>query len=462
MRARSPSPRSSSRATRVLVRAGLLLAGFALNFVAGVELERVYRRLPEQQAVALNGPGLAGELGKTLLQAPIREAYAVHQASRLFSRALVQPNAMRELLDSARRELPAASSPFARLQQAAIRMLEIERAGAPLHAEWVALRNYFPSEEHNRFPTLTVRLQTAWGAIYERLGAEPAVAARLAENATSESHGPLVEYLVDRLDRLSADLAERDPQAAEFCRRLADRFLRGLALDAENSIGLRLLAIDLLSRRLWATNPELAAELQALRTDYRVRAAQSWSRVLTTGGEPAPVAEFERTLGRDLTFGAIGWAGSLIILLCGVPCIRSTPGRATPAWWGFHVALLCVALTAAFGRGMVSAELGVRVLRGEHWPWIFAIGAVLGAAAFGIAAWLTRRAGVASLAITAAVMGGLLSVTSLTLAQGAEKARQQAMAELIRPFGERFDEWVTPTGRLVGLLANEKMPLPGE
>jgi hypothetical protein len=419
---RDPAPRAAIRSpARKLATAALL--GILLSAVGAWGSFATWARMP---AVRMMGP--TREAVSAALSAALRSgspqviaAYRMRLVADRFPGAIRDRTAVSQLANETARAsagTPGVNSQLPRLQQAATRMLELERDAVAVDDWWPLLEPYLSGLEHASLAHHLGDLVAAWDAAYRSLGAPHAAARRAAEHAIGHPHGPFLQYLCARLTTVTQNReAAGDAGAALTCRRLKYRLLQEWTL-APGPIGLRLLAADLLARELatprqTAADPLLAAmaaDLWGWRIAYTSAAAGRPSTAaplaLGSGVEPAPAdaAGALAWLWWSLWLaGAATSAGALALVLV-IPAFiasrRTPPPTARDSasngvvWRALAAAVLVIAAAALWFRlSGLSAADDLRRLWEASLGWPRATLWALPIAAAGVLLAIVTRAG---------------------------------------------------------------------
>lgn len=256
-----------------------------------------------------------------------REAFALRLASKMLKGTLAglgEPGELQPAIGQAVGTL--SKSQVGRLQQAAARMWLLEQAGEPIEKWWPALRVFLEGMQHANLAHYQQPLVQHWARAYEAVGHGRGTAYGLAEDLVGHRHGPLLQFSVDRLQRVIEERQQAgDTAAATTCRGVLYRWLQQWVLEP-GPAGLRLLAADLLASSLEAdhaaaTTPELQAladDLREWRRAYHQAARQRPVAIMAPQRRPAlaPVAHerFFRRFALSIWLGAATLASAVLAL----------------------------------------------------------------------------------------------------------------------------------------------------
>lgn len=248
-----------------------------------------------------------------------REALALRQASNALTGAftgVVEPDQLSSTVGTAVNTL--SRSQVGRLQQAAARIWLLEQAGEPVEKWWPSLRVFFDGMQRANLGHYQRALTQHWARAYESVHLGRGTAYGLAEDLVGHPHGPFLQFFAQRLRRVIDEREQTgDVAAATTCRRVLYRLLRQWVLEP-GSVGLRLLAADLLADDL-ETDPAAAApktrvlvqDLRAWRSMYRRAARQRPTAILAPQRKPALApAAHQRLVSR---VGLTTWLGSATV-----------------------------------------------------------------------------------------------------------------------------------------------------
>lgn len=365
-----------------LARVLLLGAAVVLSIGGAVQLYGLWLRLPGVRWRHATAEAYTAALraAEARMSPQARQGLIAANVSNLFTAVYMRPEpagAYRPTLERMLGQL--RDTQLGRLQLAAFLMLEMERAGTPVEQWWPTLQPLLPGHEQASPSHFLGELIDHRTGLFRSLGFGPASAWASADRAVGHPHGPLLQFLVSRLERLATAREAAADGSAESCRRLVRRLLRQWTLDAAPA-GLRLLAADLLAHALDgpaadADARELAAQLRAWREAYRVAAAPRPVPLPLVGLREAPEprpAVYERLLA-DLF--RVMWAAALtlaaaVVALAAVAVSwrtmwRTSPGRT--AWLASP--LIALALVVAGGAWLLGdGRLGQDDLRRLGYP----------------------------------------------------------------------------------------------
>jgi hypothetical protein len=421
----------------------LLCAAFVVSAVATGQLRGFWQSLPGVRLRQLNDEAYyrAMRQANARLSPEARDGLWMVNFSRDFTHALQDPAhaAGRDTLQQNLGELDHTQ--FGRLQLAAFVMLDLERAGQPPADWWPQVEPLLSGLATGGFQHYLAELIAQRAPALEELGLGPGTARSESSRLVAYAHGPLLQYLTDRLDRLTAARLDAGDESAVVCARINRTLLREWTL-AEGPAGLRLLAADLLANHLEhaltaAPAPELVAELRAWRAAYREAALDRPQPIFllseAAGPEPVPPA-YNRLLWRTSLAvwlaGATLIAGALALISAGL-CRRSflspIPRR--------QVAGLVVAGLAVGGWVVwwlvdpLSATLDLRRFGVDDtgWPRLPIFAGALVAALLCLASLLparpARRGGLLSVAVTAVTAWLVLAAVLLAVSLSASSAQ---------------------------------------
>jgi len=296
-----------NRSRRVNVAALIaLVAAAAVSAFAGWSALGLWRGLPHSQIKALSGDEVVAAFRAASVSAPeqVREAWLLTDVGKQFTTALRDQAALQRLsAEVASYAAGQTHTQLGRLQQAATRMLELERAATPIEQWWPALEPYLAGLSQANFAHFEHDLIVAWTDVYRSLGVAPGTAYRNARLHAGHPHGPFLQYFVTRLRRVAeAEEQRSNPAGAQTCRTIAWRLLRQWVLD-RGPPGIQLLAADLLADMLEAEQApsvasptsRLAQDLRAWRGLYHESACQRPVEFLGLTSEPSLCPrEYER------------------------------------------------------------------------------------------------------------------------------------------------------------------------
>lgn len=335
-----PAPR------RVALLVLPLLAALILSLLALLLTFRVVVRLPDVAVFRVSGSPAADQATQTVLADVLRNAPQARDGLQLV-------NWSQRFTDASRSGDPApleasiaegigrlGHSGFARLQLLAARLLQQERAGQPPQAWAATARPILDSIPLDGAPTYQASLQRAVAQAFAARGLRPGVAALLAQSDIRHPHGPLLQFVAERVGRCADALPADDGETAAALRRGLVRALRPLVLD-EGPAGLRLLAADLLADLLPAAPPlspsvsnrDVVDALTRWTARYRAAAAARPPGAIGGGSEafaaPREHARFATWLG--LLAWALGSTGALsIAALAALPFAGPRESRPVP------------------------------------------------------------------------------------------------------------------------------------
>ena len=284
----------------------VLVAAAAVSALAGWSALGLWQGLPYSQIKALSGEEVVAAFRAASLSAPeqVREAWLLTDVGKQFTAALRDEAALERLSgEVASYAAGQTRTQLGRLQQAATRMLEQERAATPIELWWPALEPYLTGLSQANFAHFEHELIVAWTDVYRSLGVAPGTACRSARLHVGHHHGPFLQHFVTRLRRVAEAEEQRDNlAAAQTCRTIVRRLLRQWVLD-RGPPGVRLLAADLLADMLEAepastaasSASRLARDLRAWRALYHENARQRPVEFLRLTSEPSLCPrEYER------------------------------------------------------------------------------------------------------------------------------------------------------------------------
>ena len=248
-----------------------------------------------------------------------------------------------------------------RLQLAALVMLNLERAGAPPEQWWPAVEPLLRGLERAEFPHFLPAVATYYATVFETLALSPGTARLQACRTVGHPHGPFLQLLTARLERIASARAEAGDDSAKLCRLTARRLLRQWVLDP-GPIELRLLAADLLSAELAAASAplgasELAEQLQRWRQACHAQVAAGGGAVGVglLGPHPPPQAYAAQNavvsgLSRISWIAACGCAAAGLALALSPVCLRARRTAGREGWlpWGLGLGLSLVAWGAYY------------------------------------------------------------------------------------------------------------------
>jgi hypothetical protein len=351
------NPRVNVAALIVLVAAG------AVSALAAWSALGLWRGLPYSQITALPGEEVVAAFRAASASAPeqVRAAWLLADVGKQFTAALRDEAALERLGgEVASYAAGQTHTQLGRLQQAATRMLELERAATPIEQWWPALEPYLVGLSRANFAHFEHELIVAWTDVYRSLGVAPGTACRNARLQVGHPHGPFLQYFVMRLRRVAQVEEQRGNAAgAQTCRTVMRCLLRQWVLDP-GPPGVRLLAADLLADLLEAepastaasSASRLAQDLRAWRALYHDSACERPVEFLRLTSEPSLCPrEYERlftwlALSTWTCAAAIGLG--LVVLLTGWAGLIRRRGKAHPLR-AFIMATIVTAVIVATG-----------------------------------------------------------------------------------------------------------------
>ena len=375
-----------------------MLTAAVLSVVAGCQVRNLWGALPGVKLMRLD----AAEYRQALREARAGMSLQAHDAlitaniSSLFTAAMREPDVYDTNRTTVRQMVgELRHTHLGRLQMAAFVMLELEQSGAEPDTWWrtvePVLRGMETAKFHHHLAPLLEQRANVFRSLRFRMGSAWAQ----ARATVGHPHGPLLQFLDERLERLAQARSATDDDSAELCRRLMRRLLKQWIL-AEGPAGLRLLAADLLARRLESDAGDVADQLRAWRTAYTEAAAELPVAPHSLRGwqGPDPVAVSAESGGRALLallcLAAATSVAAALTLILGVASLRS---RVAPPAPDQTRAGVCIAGLLAFGCVIYllfdpsAADEDVRRLLavGTGWPRTPLIAAVLTAIGVGLA-----------------------------------------------------------------------------
>lgn len=260
------------------IRLTVLVTAAILSVLAGFQVHSIWIRLPGVRLQRLDGETYqqALQVARGRMSVEAREGLIAANLSSLFTAVQREPDTLpanRNLIQQMVARL--RHTQIGRVQMAAFIMLELEHTGTPLEQWWPTLQPLLRGLERAGFAHFLPELIEHRTGVFEALGFGPGSARLAAEQNIGHPHGPLLQFLTDRLDKIALTRRAVADGSAETCQLLTWRLLQQWTLDP-GPAGLRLLAADLLAESLTrshtnttpATSNQLAQELQEWRERY--------------------------------------------------------------------------------------------------------------------------------------------------------------------------------------------------
>ncbi len=249
--AASQAHRFTGDTPRPAARFALLGAAALLTIAALAALLKLWQALPFAE-VQTRGPAALATLQKAGGDAPlaVQEGLLLAKLANQFTAGRHHPEVVSTWRDETARQLATLRrSQLGRLQQAAMRMLELEQAQRPMDLWWFMLKPFLGGLERASFDHFQAEVLAYTAATLETAGLSPGTAAQLAYGRQRFPHGPFLEYFVRRLEAAGDQAARQDPSGPESCRLIVQGLLRQWIL-APGPAELRVLAARLLAEDL--------------------------------------------------------------------------------------------------------------------------------------------------------------------------------------------------------------------
>lgn len=300
----------------------LLLPALVLTGIAAAQFRALWRQLPGPAVANLDRDALRDARGRYAARA--REGLILLINSDAFTAALHEPSRLDEIIATTRQTATMVPhSHLPRLQIAALALARLERDQVPIEQWWLRMEGYLSGLDDAPLDHLTHDLLEAETETYRRLGLRAGTARRMALGGSGYAHGPLLQFIVARLDQLA--LHAEDADIAARCTRLADRLLRDWLLEP-GPPELKLLAADLLAARVAEEQPALAQRCRAVRAAYHAGAAPlpALPMLLRVTENATPAARDGLRVAHSL--------GTTIVLLGAAVCLAVVALLGSPLW----------------------------------------------------------------------------------------------------------------------------------
>ena len=288
-----------------------LLLALVLTWVGASQFRALWWRLPGPTIGEVDWDAVRDARGRYGGRA--REGLIIVVNSNGFTDALHDPGRLDALITTTRQTASMVPhSHLPRLQVAAMALARLERDEVPIEKWWARLEGYLSGLDDAPLDHMMNDLLQAEEETYRRMGLDHGTAVRMALNTTGASHGPLLQFVVSRLDRLAAGV--EDDAVAARCMRLATRLVRDWLLEP-GPAELKLLAADLLARRLVDENAALAERCRMARATYHARATvrSSLPYLIRAVDHPTPAAAAGFTVAHEL--GRTIWLAATAVCL---------------------------------------------------------------------------------------------------------------------------------------------------